>query len=243
MSTSGQARPDGRQVRWDRHNQERREQILAAAIAVVEDGEPGADVHVQQIAERAGLSRTVVYRHFSDRADLDRAVQAEILDGLWAELLPAVALDGTIPEIIERIVSIYVGWAVAHPALHRLAEQESPTGGVGPLQQGLERIADQVVDLITTATQILRLDMTEDERAAVDPLVFGIVGAVFGAVRRWMARPERTPPAPALVTLVTETVWHILDGHARGLGLELDPRQPVEELLASAAGGVRGAAQ
>ena len=76
-------RPDGRQARWDRHNQERRQRILDAAIAVVESGEPGAEVHVQQIAEQAGLSRTVVYRHFADRSDLDRAVQTAIVDDLY----------------------------------------------------------------------------------------------------------------------------------------------------------------
>lgn len=230
-------RQDGRQARWDRHNQERRQQILDAAIAVVEAHEPGAEVHVQQIAERAGLSRTVVYRHFSDRADLDRAVQTAIVDDLSGELLPAVTLDGTIPQIIERIVSTYVSWAVAHPALHRLAEQDSSADGTGPLQQGIERIAHQVVELISTAVELLGVEMSQDESDAVDPLVFGLVGAVFSAVRRWMARPERTPSAPVLVSLVTDSVWFILDGHARSLGLSLHRDQPVEELLAAAAGG------
>ena len=63
---------DGRQLRWDSHNQARRQHILDAAIDVLADSEPGAEVHVQQIADRAGLSRTVVYRHFADRADLDK---------------------------------------------------------------------------------------------------------------------------------------------------------------------------
>ncbi|WP_435741569.1 TetR/AcrR family transcriptional regulator [Nocardioides sp. SYSU DS0663] len=235
MASSEQPRPDGRQARWDRHNQERRQKILDAAIAVIEAGEPGAELHVQQIADRAGLSRTVVYRHFADRGDLDRAVQAEILDGLWAELLPSVTLDGTIPQIVERIVATYVGWAVAHPALHRIAEDGDDSHGA--LQQGLAHIAAQVCELITTAVEILDLEISDEERAAIDPLVFGLVGAVFGAVRRWMARPERVPAAPKLVELVTRSVWFILEGHGRALGVELDPEQPVEELLASAASG------
>lgn len=232
MVSSEQARPDGRQARWDRHNQERRQQILDAAIAVIEAGEPGAELHVQQIADRAGLSRTVVYRYFSDRGDLDRAVRAEILDGLWAQLLPSVTLDGTIPQIVERIVASYVGWAVAHPALHRVAEGSGD--GDGALQQGLAHIAAQVCELITTAVEILDLEITDEERAAIDPLVFGLVGAVFGAVRRWMAREERLPAAPKLVELVTRSVWFILEGHGRALGIELDPAQPVEEMLAVA---------
>ena len=200
---------------------------------MVEDHEPGAEIHVQQIAERAGLSRTVVYRHFQDRADLDRAVQTELLEGLWSQLLPCVTLDGTIPQIIERIVSTYVGWAVAHPALHKLAELDTSRDGTGPLQQGIERIAEQVALLIVTAVDALRVEVTDEERAAIDPLVFGLVGAVFGAVRRWMSKPERLPPAEVLVELTTRSVWHILRGHAETLGVELLPDQPVEELLAA----------
>jgi len=226
-----QAKGDGRQARWDRHNQERRQRILDAAIAVVEAGEPGAEVHVQAIATEAGLSRTVIYRHFDDRADLDRAVQTAIVDDLSAELLPAVTLDGTIPQIIERIVSTYVSWAVAHPALHRLAESDS--AGTGPFQQGIERIAHQVVELITTAVELLGVEVSQDEQDAIDPLVFGLVGAVFSAVRRWLARAERRPSAPVMVGLVTDSVWFILDGHARGLGLSLRRDQLVEDLLAT----------
>ncbi len=79
MPCQRQRVPDGRQARWDKHNQARRQAILDAALAVVEAGAPGAEFHVQQIADRAGLSRTVVYRHFADRADLDQAVQTEML--------------------------------------------------------------------------------------------------------------------------------------------------------------------
>lgn len=233
-------RTDGRQARWDQHNLERRQVILDAAVAVIEEGEPGVEVHVQQIAERAGLSRSVVYRHFSDRADLDRAVQSSILEELWGQLLPAVTLDGTVPQIIERIVSTYVGWAAAHPALHRLAETDRSVDGTGPLQQGIEQIAEQVSTLIIVAVDTLALEITAEERAAIDPLVFGLVGAVFGAVRRWMSKPERTPSADVLVELTTRSVWLILQGHARTLGIELDPQVPVEELLA---GGPQRVAQ
>lgn len=230
MSTSAPGRPDGRQLRWDRHNQERKQRIIDAAIAEIADNDPGAEFHVQQIAERAGLSRTVIYRHFTDRAELDREIQVAILDDLWALLLPAVSLDGTIPDIIHRIVGTYVTWAVENPSLHRIAEQDSL--GDSPLQQGIEVIARQLVELIETAVDILGLDPPSEMRAALDPLVFALVGAVFSAVRRWVSRPVREPDAEVVVRLVTESVWYILDGHGRMLGIELDPDQPVEELLA-----------
>lgn len=235
MSASGKG-PDGRQARWDKHNQARRQVILDAALAVVEAGEPGAEFHVQQIADQAGLSRTVVYRHFADRSDLDRALQTEVLEGLTAHLLPGLTLDGTVHEIIGRIVSTYVDWAVEHPALHRLAEQ-AQAGTAGPLEDGINRIATVLVDLLQTAIPLLGVELDDDEAASIDPLAYALVGAVFGAVRRWVGLVPRRPAADTLSALLSRSVWHIIDGHARRLGLELDPDVPVEQLLGAPVDG------
>ena len=235
MASTERGRPDGRQLRWDKHNQARRQTIIDAAVAVLEETEPGEDIHVQQIAHRAGLSRTVVYRHFSDRADLDRAVQAAILDMLAGELLPQVTLAGTIEEIIRRIVGTYVRWTVAHPSLHRFAEHEVPgTSGSSALEVAVVRIAAQVEELLAVGAEQLGAPLSEDDAAALDPLVFGLVGAVFGGTRRWLARSERRPDTDSFVLLVSDSVWHIIDGHARRLGIELDPHVSVEALFAAA---------
>lgn len=228
-------RPDGRQARWDRHNHERQQHIVGAAIAVIEENAPGTHVHLQQIAERAGLTRSVIYRHFADRADLDRAVRTAVVDSLADELLPAVALEGTIPDIIERVVSRYVGWAVAHPSLHRLAESEPAARAGSPLQRGLERISEQVMSVIVTALDTLGVELDDDERAMLDPLAFGLVGAVFSAVRRWLSVGAQRPPAPVLVTSLTDSVWYLIEGHGRSLGVSLPRDEPVQSLLERAA--------
>ncbi len=235
MSSTERGRPDGRQLRWDKHNQARRRTILDAAIAVLEDAEPGEDIHVQQIAQRAGLSRTVVYRHFSDRADLDQAVQGAVLEMLAGELLPEVTLDGTIEEIIRRIVGTYVHWTVSHPSLHRFAEHDVPgASGSSALEVAVVQIAGQVEELITVGAAQLGVELGSDDADSLDPLVFGLVGAVFSATRRWLARAERRPDADTFVKVVSDSVWHIIDGHARRLGIELDPHISVESLIAQA---------
>jgi AcrR family transcriptional regulator len=221
------AQQDGRQARWDKHNEERRAKILDAALAVIGEGDPGAEFHVQQIAARAGLNRTVVYRHFDDRADLDRAIRAHILDSLTDGLIPEVTLDGTVNQIIRRIVAAYVDWVVAHPAAHAFAAQELS----GPFEQGTDRIAFAVNDILMLAITLLGADLDDDERALVDPLAHGLVGAVFGTVRRWVSREPRAPEATALVDLLSQSVWNLLDGHARRLGLVLDPDLPLVDLL------------
>jgi len=224
------ARADGRQARWDKHNESRRQRIIDAAVEVIEESEPGSDIQVQQIAAKAGLSRTVIYRHFDDRADLDRAVQQRILDDLWSELLPAVTLNGTVPEIIRRIIGTYVRWAVAHPALHLAADHDSDGAG-GPLERRMEQLADEIAGLLGLGVAVLGAEPSEEEAASVDPLVFGLIGAVFGAVRRWLTRTERQLSAERLEQLISDSVWYLIAGHARSWGITIDPDAPVQDLL------------
>ena len=233
-------RTDGRQLRWDSHNQARREHILDAAVAVLEAAEPGTVVHVQQIAERAGLSRTVVYRHFADRADLDAAVQGRALELLRAVLVPALSFEGTPVDIIGRVVSAYVGWASEHPALHELAQQDPAGPGVGQMEQAVALIAGQIEDLLNVGVEVLGVRLDADEVAALDPLVFGLVGAVFTSTRRWLSRPEQQPGRERFVELVTEAIWFQIAGLARARGVTLDPDLPVEQLLDAALEGAPG---
>ena len=242
MAASGPRGVDGPATRWRLRDDERRQHILDAAVALAQESGPGAVVKVRQVAERAGVSRAVVHGHFKTRAELDRAVRARVLGMMREELLSVVTLDGTISDIIRRIVSTYVGWAVEHRSLHRLAESEGPGEGLSEMHAALEEIAHQVEDLITVGSQMLGLQLDEDDTAALDPLVFGLVGGVSSAVRRWTSRPERVPAAPVFVELVTRSVWDQVDSHARSHGLVLDPDVPLEDLIATALEQAAGAA-
>lgn len=224
--------PDGRQARWAQHNRARRQVILDAAVDVIGASAPGEEVHVQQIADRAGLSRTVLYRHFADRADLDRAVQHDIVDRLRGELIPALSLEGTPTAIIRRVVAAYVGWAVDNPSLHRFVEREVGGGeGRAVLDEAVEQIAEQIEGLIVVVVESLRLELDDTSRDGLDPLVFGLVGTALNAVRRWLARPTLFPPHEEFVDLLSEAVWHAIAGLAGARGLTLDPDIPVERLF------------
>lgn len=220
---------DGRAVRWQRHNDDRRRRIVAAAIELIEA--EGATVSLQAIGERAGLSRSVVYRHFADRRELDAAVQVHVLEQLWAELLPSVELRGSIRTTIERAVSVYVGWAVDHPRLHQLADYDTAADGQGPLQQGIDMIAARIAEVVVTAFNLAGVEISDADRAASDPLIYGLVGMIFGTVRRWVHLGEKVPDADHMVTLLTESAWALIDLRARAYGLTLDPDLPLEELV------------
>jgi AcrR family transcriptional regulator len=232
VSESGR---DGRQTRWDSHKEQRRREIIAAAIAIAQENEPGTEIHVQEIAERAGLSRTVVYRHFGDRVDLDRAVQTEILDDVWALLLPQMTLEGSVIEIIGRIITTYVDWAVAHPALHRLADHDT-TAEPGPLEAGLDQIAGRITTLLLLALPQPEsgddlFGMAPDEFVALlDPLVYGIVGAAFSSVRRWISQPVRVLGPETVAGLVTQSIWFVIQGHAGSFGVRLEADMKAEDI-------------
>lgn len=235
-------RADGRRARWEQHKLERRRLILEAAVRVVERQPPGEEFHVHQIAEEAGLPRTAVYRHFSDRADLDRALREFVMGQVMEQLMAQFTLQGTIEEIILRIIETYVTWAAEHPALHRLGDTAAVgMGDPGPLHQFIQQIADQLHMLIELGAGALDVRLSEADTEALDLLVFGLVAQGMGAVRHWLWRPVQRPPAKELSKLLADIVWFQLEGLARARGVELDPKVPLDSLLAERLGGARPA--
>ena len=95
----------------------------------------------------------------------------------------------------------------------------------------MEQLAGRISAIVGTAVLALGGKPTEEEAEALDPLIYGLVGAVFGAVRRWLTRTGERLPAETLERLTAQSIWFVIDGHARGFGIELDPELPLEELL------------
>jgi len=220
-------RVDGRRARWEEHIAERRRYILDAAVALIESEPAGSEIHVRQIAERAGLVRTVVYRYFSDRAELNRAVQARVVAMMRAAIAPNLTLDANITEIITRTISAYVEWVAAHPNLYLVAERELGDGRPSELVSAIQDVADQLSDIFGAVAGLFGLPLGEADLATGEALAFGIVGQVRGTVDHWIRRPECIPKPRALTRLLSQWIWFQIDGQARTLGVVLDPTVPV----------------
>lgn len=228
---------DGRRRRWREHNLNRRQVIIDATVAVLERQPPGEEVHVQAVADEAAMSRTVIYRHFDDRADLDRAVQRQICEDLGAALVGALGLQGTPEDIVTRLVGAFVDWTSAHPTQFWFAERELPGWGASPFAEAIETLAGQIETIMDGVLRAVGAELEPSDRAGLDPWVFGMIGAVSSAIRRWLSRPVREPDAEAFKAVMSQTVWVQIEGMAHSRGIDVPAVSVADLLVALGPGG------
>lgn len=228
---------DGRSTRWDGHKAQRRVEVIDAAIAEIEA--TGTEFSVKQIAERLGLPRPVVYRHFADRADLDRQIRSRILAGLMAELMPTLQPDGTVSTAVRAVVETYVGWIVRHPRLHYfLRVGPRRRGNSAPVLAGArDQIGGRLTDLFAAALMRFGVDT-----ATARPMAFGHIGLVDGVVNSWRADPDSRLTSAQIVDVLTESILVLIEGNARTFGVPVDRDSVVGELLAVSSGQRRSRA-
>lgn len=224
------AEPDGRSRRWDDHKQERRARILDAAVEVLHD--EGDVAGVKDIADRAGVPRSVVYRLFRDRDDLDEQVRERIVGDLMTALAPTLEPRGTVEDAIHTTVDTYVGWIVANPNLHTFLGTGSArrrTIGSRVVTSTRTAIAGQVADLISGQ---LRSAGADDRYA--EPLAFALMGMVDATVNRWLSQAQQPLDPTELSEFLKVSAWQILEANLRRIGIGLDQRTKVGEMHVAA---------
>ena len=103
----------------------RRAQIVDAAAALFEGRDP-FDVTFEEIAERAGVSRALVYNYFRDKGDLVAAVYLRSLGRLNDAIGAAAQSDVVLDERIPVVVRAYLEFAESDPeAFRNLVSSES----------------------------------------------------------------------------------------------------------------------
>ncbi|MFD4180524.1 TetR/AcrR family transcriptional regulator [Rhodococcus sp. NPDC058514] len=224
--TARRAPTDGRATRWDDHKAERRDRILEAAMDAINEG--GSDVGVQQIAERAGVPRSVVYRIFKDRGDLDEQLRARILERLMEHVTPGLTPAGTIEEAITSAVDNYLRWIVEAPRLHQFLGTGSPshrTTGSRVVTGTKTAIAVQLTGLLESVLRSLGKDSD-----LAESLAFGLIGLVDVSVNRWLSNPQSALTVEQLADFLSVSIWQVLDGNLKKIGVTIGPSTRLSDL-------------
>ncbi|MGO1539882.1 MAG: TetR/AcrR family transcriptional regulator [Leucobacter sp.] len=100
--------------------EERRSELITAATELL-GSRPLEQVSVEEIAERSGVSRALLYHYFPSKRDLLRAVVAHESAALHA------AISGT---DLKGAVKTYVGYVETHPHGYRLLHDGALQGDV-----------------------------------------------------------------------------------------------------------------
>jgi AcrR family transcriptional regulator len=214
---------DGQNGRWSGQRERRRAEFVDAAIEAI--GVAGPDVSVDKITERLGISRTKLYRHFDDAADLQRAVAQRATDMITEQLRPVWNPVGAPRQMIATAVSAYFGWITEHPNLYRYLERHSlarAPQGEDALRRIKTTVGGQLADVLAAYLTSFGVDVTPAEN-----LAFGSLGLVETTTSRWLDHPG-TVTAAELTGRLGDWVWLLFnDVLVRG-GVVLDPDAVLE---------------
>lgn len=143
------------------HHGELRTALIAAGMAML--AERSADeVSLREIARRVGVSATAVYRHFPDKQALLAALALEGLDALAERQRAATSAAGGGLAGFKAMGVAYVTFAIANPALFRLAFVSAPH--VDLLGDDLSQVGQAMRGLRETIGALMPAHLPEADR-------------------------------------------------------------------------------
>lgn len=199
--------------RWAGQRERRRAEFIDAALVVIE--QHGPQTSTEQIAAHVGVSRTKLYRHFIDAADLQREVAQRTSLMITAELAPVWQPEGSMAQIVTAGVSAHVHFLVRHPNLYRYLQRCS-------IEEGSSAFADIKITIANLLSDVLAVYIEAfGVNADAERLSYGIVGLVETAAGHWLEQSDRQSQ-DALIADLTRWIWLMFDDALRGGGVYLD---------------------
>jgi AcrR family transcriptional regulator len=179
--------------------------MVQAAIEAVRTH--GAGVSVAEIAAAAGITKPVLYRHFTDRADLQRAVGQQAAEMLLSRMAPELDPAREPARLIRGVIDAFLAGIEDEPQLWRFVVHHpiERTPGAEVVEDARERIARTLAMIIGERLRALGLDSGGAEAWAQ-----GLVGMVQSAGDWWLER--RTMSRAALTDYLTTLIWGGVSG-------------------------------
>ena len=193
---------------------------MDAALRVLEAQGPG--LLMDSVAAEAGVTKPVLYRYFSDKAELVGALAERGSEILLDRLLPAISAGSPVLARIRDAVGAYFAVIDEHPNLYWLLARHGTRTAPGrdPVQRNKESIATALTAVIGDYLWVFGLDS-----GAAEPWAYGVTGLVQSTGEWWLQR--RSMSRAHVVEYVTQLIWAALSGILGEAGIVLDPDRPV----------------
>ena len=183
----------------------RRAQLLVAAREVfAAQGYHAAAM--DDIAERAGVSKPVLYQHFPGKFALYRALLTTCADDLVERVRDAIGAPSDNPDRVSAAVAAYFDFVAGDGQAYRrgsaspLRREPETTAGV---DGALRRCVDAVAAAVTADAGL------DEPRARL--LAVGLVGLSRTAAQYWLDS-DRAIPRDEAVALMSSLAWRGLAG-------------------------------
>jgi AcrR family transcriptional regulator len=193
-------RPRGRRL----PRTQRRVQLLESALeAFVASGYHAAAM--DDIAERAGVSKPVLYQHFPGKLELYLALLDEHADAMVAAVREALASTSDNKQRVAATIAAYFRFVDEDGGAFRLVFESDLTSEAA-VRQRVEGVTAQCADAIS---QVIREDAGMPAEEAM-LLAVGLTGMAQVAARYWLAT-DGSIPRDAAARLLASLSW-------RGIG-------------------------
>lgn len=187
---------------------ERRSHLLAAALEVFTQ----AGYHqaaMDEIADRAGVSKPVLYQHFPSKLDLYLAVLDLHIDRLVFEIQKAISSTPENAARVQATVAAYFNFIDSEGEAFRLLFESDMN--VEPAVR--ERLNRMTYDCAAAISAVISLDTGLPQEAAM-MLGVGLIGSAQVTARHWLERDSKLSREQAQ-RLVANVIWRGISGFPR----------------------------
>ncbi|WP_192760749.1 TetR/AcrR family transcriptional regulator [Actinomadura algeriensis] len=204
MTATPDARPRGTRL----PRMARRRQLLGAAQEVfVAQGYHAAAM--DEIAERAGVSKPVLYQHFPGKLELYLALLDEHAESLVKTVRDALESTTDNKLRVQASMQAFYDFVAGDGEAYRLVF-ESDLRNVAPVRARVDRANQQCAEMIA---QVIAED-TDAPRDEAHLLGMGLVGMAEVSARYWLAQ-HRAIPKDTAEKIIARLAWRGISGFPR----------------------------
>lgn len=206
MTDTSAPRPSTGRARMTRSA--RRAQLLTSAREVF-SAQGYHAAAMDEIAERAGVSKPVLYQHFPGKLDLYKALVESAADDMVRTVRAAIRSTTDNKARVHAAVQAYFDVVSSRDGAMRLVF-ESDTRAAPEVAAVVDRATSDCIDAVSEA--VTTDAGLEPERARL--LAVGLVGLSTTAARYWLDAGY-TPPREDAITLMSQLAWRGIGGFPR----------------------------